>query len=177
MAGESIVIDGLVEVMKKLEGIPEKVARDVRDHHLDKAARILRAEIKSSAPEGNEEDRKKQSRTHRQAWAGTKKAKDSVEYVIRKYPNLAFSAFIGPEYPHGAKWYFDYYGPSRFRHMFFWRPGATSRGSSPSAPDRIRRKRDVIKEVKDRTQARIIADLEQGIATVVQRHMEDLNHG
>jgi hypothetical protein len=175
MAGESIVIDGLVEVMQKLEAIPAKVARDVRDHHLDKAARVIRAEIKSSAPVGNEADRRKQSDRHRDKWAGTKKAKDSVEYVIRKYADLAFSAFIGPEYPHGSKWYFDYYGPSRFRHMFFWRPGATSRGSTPSQPDRIRRKRDIIKEVKDRTQARIIADLERGIADAVARHMEDLS--
>lgn len=175
MAGKSIVIDGLVEVMRKLESVPANVARDVRDHHLDKAARVIRAEIKSSAPEGIEEDRRKQSDRHRDKWAGTKKAKDSVEYVIRKYPDLAFSAFIGPEYPHGAKWYFDYYGPSRFRHMFFWRPGATSRGSTPTQPDRIRRKRDIIKEVKDRTKARIISDLERGIADVVQKYMKELN--
>jgi len=170
--GKNVIdLSQVIAVVNRIEDLPIRVARDLREVYLNQAGQILAAELTARAPVGNDKDRAKQSRRHRDRWQNTKRAKDAVSYVVRKYGTLGSSIYAGPTFPDGNKFYFDYYGPEPFRHMYFWTPRQSGGGTVPKTLGRIRRKRDIFREVRDARQEFIVNMILGGVARTVDHHM------
>lgn len=162
----------VIAVINKIEDLPIRVARDLRDVYLVQAGQILSADLTSRAPVGNDKDRRKQSDLHNKRWKGTKRAKESIDYVVRKYGTLGAGLYAGPTFPDGNKFYFDWYiGTKLYRHMYFWTPRQSGSGTIPKTLGRVRRKRDIFREVRDSRQKFIIDMILGGVSRSVSSHM------
>lgn len=165
----------VIEVINRIEDLPIRVARDLRDVYLVQAGQILAADLTAKAPVGNDKDRRKQSRTHKRIWKDTKRAKESIDYVVRKFGSLGAGLYAGPTFPDGNKFYFDWYGNKPDRHMYFWTPRQSGGGTVPKTLGRIRKKRDIFREVRDSRQKFVIDMILNGVSRSVQNHMGSNN--
>ncbi len=165
----------VIAIINKIEDLPIRVARDLRDVYLTQAGQILSADLTSRAPVGNDKDRRKQSKRHKDRWQGTKRAKDSIDYVVRKFGTLGAGLYAGPTFPDGNKFYFDWYGSKTYRHMYFWTPRESGGVTIPKTLGRERRKRDIFQEVRDARQRFVIDMILNGLSRSVASHMGTKN--
>jgi|LakMenEpi03Aug12_release.lakeMendotaPanAssembly.Ray.scaffolds.fasta_scaffold19516_7 hypothetical protein len=166
----AIDISDLTKLVEQLDDLPVRVSRDVSDVHMDYAARLVANVFRSKMPESKASDRAKWSRLHAQGrkFASFPRTRSTINYVIRKYGKFAVTAFIGPEYPHGAKSYFDYYGTTS-RQMSFW---AVDKNDPKRYRARLKAKRRLSQEVQDATDAMVKKIMAEGIDRSVKMHME-----
>jgi len=177
-ASEKVVISTaeLDLLIKKIDQLPDQIAGHIRTQSMVKAVNIVESSWVANLPEGNDEDRAKQSRKHKATWAGVPPIKNVVGQAIRKYGKYFTLGIVGPEFPHGNKAYFDYHGQTD-RMMSFWAGGVDPRSGKPRAISdknyraRQKPKRWVAQIVHDQTYKQIISILEKGIDEVVIAEM------
>ena len=158
-------------LLDKLEEMPVRICRDVRDVYLDRAAKLIASAFRDVMPELKHEDRVRWSPLHRDTrkFGSFPRTKSTIEYVIRRYGKFSFTAFVGPTYPHGAKSYFDYYGKTN-RMESFW---ATDKNNPKKYRARQKTKRNLSQEVQDATQNAVKRILEEGIDKSIVHHMQE----
>ena len=158
-------------LLDKLEEMPVRICRDVRDVYLDRAAKLIASAFRDVMPELKHEDRVRWSALHRDTrkFGSFPRTKSTIEYVIRRYGKFSFTAFVGPTYPHGAKSYFDYYGKTN-RMESFW---ATDKNNPKKYRARQKTKRNLSQEVQDATQNAVKRILEEGIDKSIVHHMQE----
>jgi len=159
----SIGIDDsqFVALMQTIEKLSPEVSKHVRRTAMPEAVGLTERRMRATSPEGKQKDRDKQSKSHKQKWAGTPKLKDAIGGVIRDYDVSAFTAFVGVEFPWGNKSYFDYHG-KKSRQVFAWGKDM----------QRKKRKRRWMVEVMDNVGPQIIRLFEKAIADGVALHMK-----
>lgn len=162
-------------LIEKLEELPTRVGRDVRDVYMDRAAKIIANAFKDRMPELKARDSSRWSRLHRDVrkFGSFPRTRSTIDYVIRRYGKFSFTAFVGPTYPHGTKSYFDYYGKTN-RMESFW---AVDKNNPKRYRARQKAKRNIAQEVQDATDSIVKKIMAEGIDKSVVHHMQEGQSG
>lgn len=121
----SMDVKELNAMIEMVESTPRKIAAHLRKTAIPKASAMLTSAWRAEAPVAKPSHLAKQSKKHKQEWAGVPPVYDAIDTNVRHWDRVNSSVWVGPALMRrdgkspGNKLFFDYMGDTD-RMMSFW---------------------------------------------------------
>jgi len=150
-------------MIEMVEATPRKIAAHLRKTAIPQASQMLTQAWLAEVPVADPRDLAKQSKKHKQAWAGVPPVYSSIDTNVRHWDRVNSSFWVGPALMNldgkspGNKLFFDYMGTTN-RSMSFW---SGPSGGSKRYRARVKTKHWIARKINDTMTPSVVAMMMQ----------------